>query len=76
MSKGTLIYDCPMYGMKSGDEIEMVNFDNLLKLTQQADALVAQLETEDNMCKIADIIHDMDKDMLERVLKKFVYKSR
>lgn len=54
----------------------MVDFDNLLKLTQQADSLVTQLETEDDMCKIADIVHELDRDMLERVLKKFIYKSR
>lgn len=54
----------------------MIDFHKELELTLQADEFVQKLETEDDMCEIADIVSSMNNDMLKRVLKKFVYKNK
>ena len=51
----------------------MVDFNKALQLSNTANKYVNQLKAEDNMCKIADIIDEMDMETLKMVLKKFVY---
>jgi hypothetical protein len=53
----------------------MIDFDEALKISIKADEYVKQLESEDNMCKIADMIDEMDTNVMKMVLKKFVYKQ-
>lgn len=52
----------------------MIDFNKELVFVQKANDAVRKIKSEDDICKIDEIINGLDIDTLKRVLKKYVHK--
>ena len=50
-----------------------MDFKKMADKNRKVNAIVKQLEQEDDMCKMIDIINSMDINIMKDVLKKFVF---